>query len=369
MATIRGFIRTTPGGAFVGDGTSVELRAEADNALLDTTTTTNGEYIFTRDGTFPPYRVIAVTPDVTKITSSKVTGMTGATTLSSLPYMFRAWSDGVIAAIFAELEVTASGGSMNVAVASGAAAVHGIVYDQISSRNVTIPAADATNARIDTVVVEVAPAGAGEDIEGRSELKLIVGSPAASPVAPALTQTDTVWQYPLADITVDAGIAAIAAGKVTDRRTFASPSLVAGSVEADHFAASVSEFVQDIVGNMLVPNPFMTIEYNDETGKILVAAKTQGDALTTEDVQDIVASMLTEGSNVNLSYNDSTGKITVSSTASGGGGLTTEQVQDIVGNMITVVGSGTSVQSGDVVNIAVNYSDTTGKVELAIVES
>ncbi len=230
MATVRGYIRTVPGGAFVADGTPVELRAELNNALLASTSTLNGEYTFSRDGSYPPYRVVAVTTDVTKITSSKVTGMTGPTTLSAVPYMFRAWSDGVIANVFGVLAVTAGGASMNITIDAGGSHVRGIIYDQLVSRTITIPTANASNPRIDTVVIEVAPSGSGDNIEGRSELKLLAGSPGASPVAPALTQSSTVWQMPLADVRVDAGISAIASNKVTDRRVFSSPSISDGGI-------------------------------------------------------------------------------------------------------------------------------------------
>ena len=281
MATIRGFVRTTPGGAPVPDGTPVELRAELDNAFLAATTTVDGLYVFERDGTYPPYRVIAATGEITKITSSLVTGMTGPTTLSTLPYMFRSWSDGIVEDVFGELAVTANGVNLNIAVASGAAHVHGIVYDQLGSKTVTLDPADATNPRVDTIAVEVAPAGSGIEIEGRSELVVLTGAPSASPVAPALTQSSTVWQLPLADIRVDAGVTAIATNKVSDRRVSSTPAIADASILPVKFHADVLEWIRDQMAGFIKAGTNVTITHDDTANTLTIAAASGGSSAAT----------------------------------------------------------------------------------------
>lgn len=307
MAVYRGYIRTIPDGAPVPNGTPVEFRAEADNALLASVTTSGGEFELVRNGTLPPHRITAVYSGETRVTSSKVTGMTGPLTLSALPYLLGVMTDGVIPDLWDEMEVTANGANMTLTVGTGAAHARGIVYDQRTAGSLTVLAADATNPRIDTAVVEVVPAGAGDDIEGSSTVRIVKGSPASSPTAPALTQSDTLWQIPLANIRVDAGTTAIAAGKVTDRR------------EMVHVGLSSAEV------NTLIRDWIEVAVWNGASGVNLGTVSLLGSefpVLQVEDeyVQDLVAAMLEAGSNVTLTYNDTTGKLTISSAGGGGGG-------------------------------------------------
>lgn len=286
MATIRGFVRTVPAGLPVPDGTPVELRAEHDNEFLAATTTVDGLYVFERDGTFPPYRVVAYADEVTKITSSLVTGMTGPTTLSTLPYMFRSWSDGVIEDVFGELAVTANAVNLNLAVAAGAAHVHGIVYDQLASRTVTLAPADPTNPRIDTIAVEVAPAGSGLTLEGRSELVVLTGIPSASPVAPALAQSSTVWQLPLADVRVDAGVTAIATNKVSDRRVPSAPAIPDGTIKPVKLHADVLEWIRDQMAAFITAGTNVTVVHDDEKNTLTINAAGGGSAATAATYND-----------------------------------------------------------------------------------
>lgn len=116
----------------------------------------------------------------------------------------------------------------------GGALVKGIEYLNyvIDTNGLTAGAAHATLPRIDTVVVEVGRIGASD--EGRAELKLVAGTPAASPVAPTLTQSATVWQYALADVRVNALATSITS--VTDRRTY----VLSGSITRNPTIDAVS---------------------------------------------------------------------------------------------------------------------------------
>lgn len=286
MAVIRGFVRTVPDGAPVPDGTPVELRAELDNEFLAQTTTVGGMYEFARDGTYPPYRVIAVHDDITKITSSLVTGMTGPTTLSTLPYMFRSWSDGIIEDVFGELSVSANAVNMNMTVASGAAHVHGIIYDQLGDRTLTLAPADPVNPRIDTIAVEVAPAGSGMAIEGRSDLVVVQGQTAAEPVPPALTQGAAVWQMPLADVRVDAGVTAIATNKVVDRRVPSAPYIPDGTITPPKFHGDVAEWIRDLMVAFLKAGENITITHDDEKNELTISSSGGSSASLTATYND-----------------------------------------------------------------------------------
>lgn len=135
---------------------------------------------------------------------------------------FSAWArsigEGIRQSFGGELEVSADGSGMSVSVLSGQALVRGHYYDSSSTESVTIPTADATNPRIDTVVLKLDPTA------NTITLFVVEGTPGASPSAPSLTQTESLnYEYPLADIAVAAGAVAISSGNVTDRRTFLVP--------------------------------------------------------------------------------------------------------------------------------------------------
>lgn len=127
--------------------------------------------------------------------------------------MARRWlATGVIRGYLNTLAVSAGGTAMSVSVASGGAWIEGFYYETDAAVAQTITAADATNPRIDRVVVQL------DRTANTVSLVVLAGTPAASPVAPTLTQTDTLWQISLAQVLVDAAVGVIAAGKVTDER-------------------------------------------------------------------------------------------------------------------------------------------------------
>lgn len=264
---IRRQLRSIPSGAPVV-GAAVELRLEADNTIIASTTTDgNGWYQFQMHGNPGPYYILSSYGAETQRTSSKVVGLSGTTDIGSIPHTFRNWKNGYIDNILGELAVTASGAGMSVTVASGVHLTQGIIYDQSDAVSLPIAAA-ATQPRIDRVVVEVIPTGAGENIEGKSRLVVKQGTAAATPVAPALTQTTTLWQESLAQVRVDASVVAIASNKVTDERVAAWVSIPANSittamlqnlsVTGDKLA--VSSVTTDKVANGTVLNTKMSTE-------------------------------------------------------------------------------------------------------------
>lgn len=124
-------------------------------------------------------------------------------------------NEGIRQGSGSELAVTAPGGAMTVQVASGQAMIRGHYYSSTASETLTIAAADVTNPRIDSVVLELDPSA------NTVLLKVLTGTPAGSPVAPSLTQTDSgVYQIRLANVAVAAGALAISSGNLTDLRTY-----------------------------------------------------------------------------------------------------------------------------------------------------
>ena len=114
-----------------------------------------------------------------------------------------------------ELVVSADGTGMTVSVGSGQSMIRGHYYSSTATESLAITASDPTNPRIDAVVLELDPTA------NTILLKVLAGTPAGSPVAPTLTQTEAgVYQLPLAYIAVAATVLAIESGDVTDKRGF-----------------------------------------------------------------------------------------------------------------------------------------------------
>ena len=134
--------------------------------------------------------------------------------------------EGVKTGALNELEVFADSTGMQVKAKSGQALVRGHYYQNTAQETLTVTAADLTNPRIDIVVLELDPSA------NSIVLRVIAGSPAVTPAPQPLVQTDAgIYQIKLAEVLIDAAATTIAAGKVTDSRTYleAFTGTVAGS--------------------------------------------------------------------------------------------------------------------------------------------
>lgn len=121
--------------------------------------------------------------------------------------------EGIKQGALDELEVYADSSGMQVRAGSGQALVRGHYYQNSSEETLVITAANVSNPRIDNVVLELDPSA------NSITLKVIAGTPASSPTAPSVTQTDGgIYQIKLAEVLVGAGATNIAADKVTDTR-------------------------------------------------------------------------------------------------------------------------------------------------------
>jgi hypothetical protein len=114
---------------------------------------------------------------------------------------------------------TATGSGMTVSLAAGEGFVQGVLGGDAAPASVTISAAPSVGsglARIDTIVKRL-------DRTTTPVIQTVVraGEPAADPSPPTLTQSASgVWEWPVADVRVDAGVTSIVQAKVTDRRSF-----------------------------------------------------------------------------------------------------------------------------------------------------
>lgn len=78
----------------------------------------------------------------------------------------------------------------------------------------TVSMADSVNPRIDRVIVSWQTT----NYVARPEIKILKGTPASNPVAPALTNNNILRQISLASIKIPAGATAITSSMITDER-------------------------------------------------------------------------------------------------------------------------------------------------------
>ena len=100
----------------------------------------------------------------------------------------------------------------------------------------TVEDAEVVLKRIDTVIIEVDRSNSGRI----NRLRILKGTPSSVPVAPELTKTESLKQYPLADILVKPNATEIVAADITNRIGTADLPWVAGVI--DHVTAE--ELVQ-----------------------------------------------------------------------------------------------------------------------------
>lgn len=114
--------------------------------------------------------------------------------------------------------VPASPAAASVRIAVGRAMVQGLYYENDAFLTKAIAANASGNPRIDTIVLQ-AQYGAVQTV------RVVVkqGTPAASPVAPTLTQSAGVtWEAPLADVAVANAFSSISAANITNYPQYAN---------------------------------------------------------------------------------------------------------------------------------------------------
>lgn len=102
---------------------------------------------------------------------------------------------------------------MAVTILTGGGWLQGYFYKNDSDLELTIRNADTTNDRIDRVVLRL------DTVNARLiTAHVLQGTPSASPVPPALTRNDQVYEISLAQVRVNAGVSSVSASNITDER-------------------------------------------------------------------------------------------------------------------------------------------------------
>lgn len=114
------------------------------------------------------------------------------------------------------LKVT-PGTGLTTSVAAGQAMVRGHYYSNTAAVVLTHDPS-TSNPRIDSVVLTLDPTA------NSIVLSVVKGTAGVSPVAPSLTQTDSaIYQFKIADVTIQSSAISISTGDINDQRTFLKP--------------------------------------------------------------------------------------------------------------------------------------------------
>lgn len=148
------------------------------------------------------------------------------------------------------LATYADSSGMQVKVRSGALWAMGHYYHSDAEQTLAIAASNATNPRIDRVVARLSWTAR------TIVLAVLTGTPAASPTPPALTQSSTVWEIPLAQVRVNAAVVTITSTQTTDERQW---SAVDTPVVAKTDPLTAAQSSIDIPSS-LIPQTFRSLE-------------------------------------------------------------------------------------------------------------
>ena len=136
-------------------------------------------------------------------------------------------NDGVFASIGTSMVVAASTG-MTVLVGIGRAWFNRTWTYNDADLPLVVTASELVLNRLDAVVLEV---NSSTNVR-ENTVKIVNGTPAASPSAPAMIQTDDIHQYPLAYIYVGAGVTSIIQQNITNKVGSAACPFVTGIIQS-----------------------------------------------------------------------------------------------------------------------------------------
>lgn len=180
-----------------------------------------------------------------------------------------------LSGVYNGLRVQASSpAAKTVDVTAGRGMARGIMYDNDAAVTLDIDDNSSGNPRIDRIVLRA-------DWTAQTiRLAVLKGTPAGSPTAPALTQTDgTTWEVALAQVAVANGFSTIVDGNITREREFIGVNLP-GEIKI-----WTSDAVPD--GWQLCDGTAISRADNEELFDVIGTAYGVGDGSTTFNVPDL----------------------------------------------------------------------------------
>jgi hypothetical protein len=170
--------------------------------------------------------------------------------------MAKLWTPtGVLFNELSQLGLYGDSSGMQVKVRTGRAWMRGHFYESDAERTLPIATADATNPRIDRVVLRA------DFVANTIGLAVLQGVPAATPTAALPTTNDSMWEIGLGTVTVPAGATTIAAENVT-ADTKLTP-LGTGIVSTTETTTST------VYGNLATVGPDVHIEVSDASAALV----------------------------------------------------------------------------------------------------
>ncbi|MEZ0396841.1 MAG: hypothetical protein ABWK53_10490 [Anaerolineales bacterium] len=154
---------------------------------------------------------------MTKIYFPFSSGSGTAVTETYWSRMARRWLKSGVVDFLDRLEVYGDSTGMQVKIRSGAAWIHGHYFESDATETLPIASSDPLLNRIDLVALRLSYTDHAIDFQ------VLTGTPGTSPTPPSLTQTDAIWEIPLAQVYVQAGSITITANDVTDLRNYCMP--------------------------------------------------------------------------------------------------------------------------------------------------
>jgi hypothetical protein len=219
MAKLANRVRDETTGVGIAD-LSVTIRRKNGGAAVDTATTdSDGRFEWSQNGSPGDVEWTATSAGKTRVVSGDSGIQTDVWFTQELVTLMETFTPGVLFNVGNELAVTAPGGR-NVQVDTGAGIATGIPFFQHDAATFAISANGSGNGRIDRVCFQVVRTGTDR---GEAAIVILEGTPAATPVAPVLTQDADTYQVSLAQVAVASGAASIVTGNITDEREAALP--------------------------------------------------------------------------------------------------------------------------------------------------
>ena len=146
-------------------------------------------------------------------------------------------NDGIFMSIGSYFLVT-PGTGLQVVVGTGRAWFNSSWILNDAPMVLNLEPAELVLNRIDIVVIEI---NASEETRANS-VKVVKGTPGSSPVAPTLTTSQLVHQYPLAHIYVAAGVSTIIAANITNKIGTTSTPFITGILSTINSAALLAQW-------------------------------------------------------------------------------------------------------------------------------
>jgi hypothetical protein len=146
-------------------------------------------------------------------------------------------TDGVFSSIGSALVVIANSG-FSVTVGAGRAWFNKSWLENDSDYILATDIADVILDRIDIIAIEF---NSSPDVR-LNTIKYIKGTPATNPVPPEMINTETVHQYPLAHITIPAGVSSITGAMIANKVGSIDCPFITGIVESVDASTLLGEF-------------------------------------------------------------------------------------------------------------------------------